>query len=59
MEVEPDAYGAVVGAEPVSRDGAIEVEGRLVIPASGEPIDDELVRSLRDAERRLEVGRIE
>jgi hypothetical protein len=36
----------------VHEDALVEVDGRLVIPASGATIDDELVRALRDAYRR-------
>jgi hypothetical protein len=37
---------------PVHDDMLVEADGRLVIPASGSSIDDELVQTLRDADRR-------
>ena len=50
-EVEVTVDGAAVRIEPVAGEGVIEVDGRLAIPASGTPIDDELVRRLIDAGR--------
>lgn len=38
--------------EPVSRDDLVEENGRLVIPASGTVVDDAMITSLRDADRR-------
>ena len=51
-EVELTADGAALRVVPVHDETLVETEGRLVIPASGTPIDDELVRALRDADRR-------
>ena len=51
-EVELVRDGAGVRIEPVSSDGLAEESGRTVIPASGTPIDDDLVRALRDAGQR-------
>jgi AbrB family looped-hinge helix DNA binding protein len=51
-EVEIVADGAGIRIEPVVGEGLTEVRGRLVIPAAGVSIDDELVRDLRDADRR-------
>lgn len=51
-EVEIVVDGAGVRIEAVAGEGLTEVGGRLVIPASGVSIDDELVRDLRDADRR-------
>ena len=51
-EVEITADGAAVRIEPLSDEGLSEKNGRLVIPASGTPIDDQLVRELRDADQR-------
>ena len=51
-EVEITVDGAAVRVEPVAGEGLVEVGGRLVIPASGADVDDELVRELRDADRR-------
>lgn len=51
-EVELTADGSGIRIEPVATDGLEVVDGRLVIPASGEVITDEMVRSLRDADQR-------
>jgi AbrB family looped-hinge helix DNA binding protein len=49
-EVEVSAYGAGLRVEPLTGAESLEErDGRLVIPAAGHPIDDGLVRSLRDA----------
>lgn len=44
--------GAALRIEPISGDDLEEREGRLVVPSSGTPIDDELVQALRDADQR-------
>jgi AbrB family looped-hinge helix DNA binding protein len=51
-EVEVSAQGAALRVEPVTESSLDERDGRLVIPAAGLEIDDELVRTLRDAGRR-------
>jgi AbrB family looped-hinge helix DNA binding protein len=51
-EVEVTADGAALRVEPLVEDSLDERDGRLVIPSSGAEIDDELVRSLRDAGQR-------
>jgi AbrB family looped-hinge helix DNA binding protein len=51
-EVELSADGAGVRIEPVIDDDVVEVDGLLVIPASGQVIDDDLVQALRDADQR-------
>jgi AbrB family looped-hinge helix DNA binding protein len=51
-EVEVVADGTGVHVEPLATE-ALEQDGdRLVIPASGVAIDDDLVRSLRDGDQR-------
>lgn len=50
--VEVHAEGAGLRVEPVTEDTLQERDGRLVIPAAGAAIDDELVRALRDAGQR-------
>ncbi|HEX9683340.1 MAG TPA: hypothetical protein VGA13_09675 [Acidimicrobiales bacterium] len=50
--VEVTLDGSGVRIEPIAGHGLADRGGRLVIPSSGEPIDDDLVRSLRDADRR-------
>jgi AbrB family looped-hinge helix DNA binding protein len=50
--VELTADGAGVRIEAVADDTLVEEGGRLLIPATGTTIDDELVRQLRDADRR-------
>lgn len=50
--VEVSADGAALRVEPLAGDSLDEREGRLVIPPSGALVDDDLVRSLRDAGQR-------
>ena len=52
VEVTPDGNGLRV--EAVVGDGLVEEEGRLVIAGAGAgaDIDDDLVRALREADRR-------
>jgi hypothetical protein len=50
--VELSADGAAVRVVPVHDDALEETDGRLVIPASGVAIGDELVEALHDADRR-------
>lgn len=50
--VEVVVDGAGIHVEPLASAGLEEREGRLVIPASGVVVDDELVRSLRDGDQR-------
>ncbi len=50
--VEVVADGTGIRIEPLAGE-ALEPRGeRLVIRASGSPVDDEMVRALRDADRR-------
>lgn len=51
-EVELTSDGTGIRIEPIAGAGLAEEGGRLVIPASGVKIDDELVLALRDADRR-------
>jgi AbrB family looped-hinge helix DNA binding protein len=51
-EVELTADGAGLRVEPLAEESLDEREGRLVIPAAGGQIDDDLVRSIRDAGQR-------
>lgn len=44
--------GTGLRVEPLATESLEERETQLVIPAGGAEIDDELVRSLRDAGRR-------
>lgn len=49
-EVEVTVYGGGLRIEPLMGDEVLGVSGgRPVIPATGVPIDDTVVRSLRDA----------
>ncbi len=50
IELVPDVSG--VRIEPVARDELAEEHGRLVISRAGTPIDDDLVRALRDVDQR-------
>ena len=51
---EIDVYvdGATLRLEPVATDRLIERDGRLVVPSGGASLDDDDVRSLRDADQR-------
>lgn len=52
-EVELIQDGTGVRIEPITDDSLVEVDGRLVIPStSGQVVDDDSVRALRDAGRR-------
>jgi AbrB family looped-hinge helix DNA binding protein len=52
-EVEVSAYGTGLRVEPLAEEELLEErDGRLVIPPAGLRIDDNLVRSLRDAGQR-------
>jgi AbrB family looped-hinge helix DNA binding protein len=51
-EVEVTAVGASLRVEPLAGHELVEEHGRLIIPAAGTPIDDEMVRALRDADQR-------
>ena len=51
-KVEVTAEGTGLRVEPLASDSLDERDGRLLIPSSGAPLDDELVRSLRDADQR-------
>lgn len=50
--VEVVADGAGLRVEPIADESLIARGERLVIPASGAPIDDDLVRALRDGDQR-------
>ena len=52
-EVDVSVYGTGLRVEPVTGEESLdERDGRLVIPAAGVQIDDNLVRSLRDVGQR-------
>lgn len=51
-EVEVVADGSGLRVELIAGEDLEERDGRLVIPASGLPLDDDVVRSLRDADQR-------
>lgn len=44
--------GAGLHVEPFAGDELEDEDGRLVIPALGGRVDDDLVRALRDADQR-------
>ena len=44
--------GAAIRIEPATTGAFDEVDGRLVIPATGTPLTGDLVERLRDADRR-------
>lgn len=51
-EVEVQADGAGIRVAPLAGDALDERQGRLVIPPAEASIDDDTVRSLRDAGQR-------
>jgi bifunctional DNA-binding transcriptional regulator/antitoxin component of YhaV-PrlF toxin-antitoxin module len=50
--VEVVADGTGIRVEPVALESLEDRARRLVIPAAGTPIDDEVVRALREADQR-------
>ena len=51
-EVEVTVDGTGLRVEPLATESLDERDGRLVIPTAGVTLDDDLVRSLRDAGQR-------
>jgi AbrB family looped-hinge helix DNA binding protein len=51
-QVDVVADGTGLRVEPLASDEIREENGRLVIPAAGGRIDDEVVQALRDADQR-------
>lgn len=51
-EVEVTADGAALRVQPLADGELTERAGRLLIPSSGAPLDDDAVRALRDADQR-------
>ncbi|HET7726871.1 MAG TPA: AbrB/MazE/SpoVT family DNA-binding domain-containing protein [Candidatus Limnocylindrales bacterium] len=51
-DVEVSIDGASIRIEPTAGSELADIDGLLVIPATGEPIDDEVVRELRRADQR-------
>jgi AbrB family looped-hinge helix DNA binding protein len=51
-EVEVTADGTGLRVEPLAQESVDERDGRLVIPVAGASVDDDLVKSLRDAGQR-------
>ena len=51
-EVEVTVDGSGLRIEPLAEESLDERDGRLVIPATGAEVDDDLVRALRDAGQR-------
>ena len=50
--VDVSADGAALRVEPLAGESLMERGDRLVIPASGRPVDDDVVRALRDGDQR-------
>jgi AbrB family looped-hinge helix DNA binding protein len=50
--VEVVADGSGLRVEPLTDEALEEQDGRLVIPAAGATVDDDLVRTLREADQR-------
>jgi AbrB family looped-hinge helix DNA binding protein len=51
-EVDVEADGADLRVRPVADDTLDEQDGWLVVPATGQPLTDDDVRRLRDADQR-------
>ena len=51
-EVELAVDGDAIRITPVSRSTVAEIGGRVVIPAEGQTIDDDMVRALKDVDQR-------
>lgn len=51
-DVDVIADGAGLRIEPVATSDLTEEQGRLTVPRTGAAVDGELVRTLRDADRR-------
>jgi AbrB family looped-hinge helix DNA binding protein len=51
-EVEVTADGTALRVESIAEEGLTEVDGRLVIPASGVVVGDDDVRAMRDADQK-------
>lgn len=52
VEVEVFADGAGLRVELLAEDQVGERAGRLFVPATGTPLDDEDIRALRDGDQR-------
>jgi len=50
--VDVEADGADLRVRPLADDSLVEDDGWLVIPATGSPITDDDVRTLREADQR-------
>jgi AbrB family looped-hinge helix DNA binding protein len=50
--VDVTVDGAGLRVEPRAGDDLDERDGRLLVPRSGAPIDDDVVRDLRDGDQR-------
>lgn len=50
--VEVSADGAALRVEPITESRLERKEGRLVIPATGLKLDDQDIRTLRDADQK-------
>jgi AbrB family looped-hinge helix DNA binding protein len=51
-EVDVRVEGATLRIEPMASDRLTERDGRLTVPASGVPLDDDQVQALRDIDQR-------
>jgi bifunctional DNA-binding transcriptional regulator/antitoxin component of YhaV-PrlF toxin-antitoxin module len=51
-EVEVQVDGVAIRVEAVAGDGVVERDGLYLIPATGEPVTDEMIRELRLADQR-------
>ena len=51
-EVDVQIDGVAIRVEALAGDGVIERDGLYMIPATGEPITDEMIRELRLVDQR-------
>lgn len=51
-DVDIHVEGVSLRIEPVASERLVERDGRLTVPASGRPLGDDQVRSLRDVDQR-------
>lgn len=51
-DVDVSVDGAGIRVEPIANGRLVERDGRLIVPSSGSPIDDDIVRELRRGDQR-------
>lgn len=51
-EVDVSVDGAAIRVQPIAEGRLVDRDGLLVVPPSGTPIDDDIVRELRRGDQR-------